>query len=239
VTWFYRHGIRKVIGPYTFRIGVEHRRLTTTQYTEEVGWMLRSFRTGLCVFDVGANIGITSLAFAKSVGPTGKVLAFEPSPNSFKSLKNQIRLNHLEEIITPLDYAVTNQQGLMEFWHSEDPYDMQDGPATGPGEHRCKIEVRAITLDSFCTERQLQPDIIKIDVEGFEPLVLEGVTKLIQNSPDLILFVELHPWVWPSIGYDEQKVLAMFANLGLQAELPDGSPLQAIPGRQHVRLSKR
>lgn len=238
VNRFYRRGICKPVGPYTFRFSADHRRLSTMHYAEEVNWMLQSFRPGQCVFDVGANIGITSLAFAKAVGPTGQVLAFEPSPDSFKSLKNQIHLNQLDSIITPLDYAVTNQPGFLEFWLSEDPYDMQHGPAAGSKDLRRKIEVQAITLDAFCAERQLRPDIIKIDVEGFEPLVLEGAVQLIQNLPDLVFFVELHPWVWSSIGYDDQKVLALFARLGLRAETRDGSPMLTIPSREHVLLSR-
>jgi len=234
----FRRGVRKQIGPYIFRIGVQHRRLATAHYSDEIEWMLQSLKYGMSVFDIGANIGITSLVFAKAVGSRGSVFSFEPSPDSFASLQEQIRLNRMETIITPLDCAVSNQPGDMDFWMNEDPYDMQHGPAGVPGQSRCKIQVKTVTVDSFCREHRLRPDVIKIDVEGFEPFVLEGAAELIRQTPDITLFVELHPWVWNSIGYDETKTIELFKQLGLTAKTRDGQTLARIPERLHVILKR-
>ena len=75
--------------------------------------------SGENVIDIGAKIGIYSLAFSKFIGPTGKVFSFEPTPDSFNILKKNMNENHLENMIIE-QKAVTdkNEIQLLELFES-------------------------------------------------------------------------------------------------------------------------
>jgi hypothetical protein len=98
--------------------------------------------------------------------------------------------------------------------------------------------VKAVSVDSFCAERGLLPDVVKVDVEGFEPLVLEGARQTIARAPAMTLFVELHPWAWPKIDYNETRFRTLIGELGLRMDQLNGPPIQSMTERLHIRLAK-
>lgn len=81
----------------------------------------------------------------------------------------------------------------MDFFINDDPADMTHGAIALPGQCLSKHVVMAVTIDSFCAEHNVQPDVIKVDVEGFEPCVIEGARRLIGQHRPMVWFVELHP----------------------------------------------
>jgi FkbM family methyltransferase len=125
---------------------------------------------GSLVVDIGANVGATVSMFASRVG---HVHAFEPAPRALRLL----RANHWTNVtIHPV--ALTNHDGTT-FFEESASLDVSHISSSG-------IEVEARTLDSF----GLQPDVIKIDVEGFEPQVLAGAVQTLRHSP-IVMFEAL------------------------------------------------
>jgi FkbM family methyltransferase len=234
----YRNGIPKSLGTHIVRLCFENRRVDLNQYTSESDWMLASIGSGMTVLDVGANLGVLSILFARKVGSQGKIFAFEPSPTVFNCLQKNIHLNQMDRIITACNSAVSHSRGTVDFFVNEDPYDTQHSLGKPPGEDLTKVHVTALTLDFFCKENAVQPDVLKIDVEGYEPFVLEGARNLIAHNKNLVLFIELHPWVWPSIGYDAKKFNTLLNELHLQGINEDGTPLTDMNRRVHVRFTK-
>ncbi|MFW9823796.1 MAG: FkbM family methyltransferase, partial [Candidatus Thorarchaeota archaeon] len=131
-------------------------------------------------FDIGANVGIYSLLFAKY---SKFVYAFEPFPRNLKFLNKTINLNKVENVkIIP--YAVTNKEGVSWFQEGEN---VAEGKLSPGG----ALKVKTISLDNFIKKKGIEPNLLKIDVEGAELSVLEGAKNyMLENKP--VLLIETH-----------------------------------------------
>jgi FkbM family methyltransferase len=99
---------------------------------------------GDCVLDVGAYIGFYSELFARRVGPSGRVYAFEPSPLSFQRLVARARPYTQ---IEPVHAAVTDRDGTTTLHLS--PRLSMDHRTYASRQARATVEVRAVTIDGF------------------------------------------------------------------------------------------
>jgi len=138
----------------------------------------RVVKRGMTVFDIGANIGYYTLLARSLVGSEGRVFAFEPHPEAYEKLKENIKLNGYTNVI-PLNKAVSNKSGRTKFYlHS----DSGRSSLLHPEDENKWIEVETIVLDEFIEREGVTPDIIKMDIEGAEPLALEGMRKLLKTK---------------------------------------------------------
>lgn len=147
----------------------------------------RLVKPGMHVVDVGANVGYYALLFSKLVGHSGMVYAFEPHPEIYELLKHNVKGR---ENIIILQKAVSNANGEIEFYFSK----------RTTGSHGLYVpqefiigstKVEAVCLDDFLGNKRC--DLIKIDVEGAEPLVIEGMGNFITNTERLIIITEYNP----------------------------------------------
>lgn len=195
-------------------------------------------RPGMLAFDVGANVGAYSLLLAEWVGPEGAVYAFEPAPILFEGLRQHVRLNRRDMVITTVGSAIGAYDGLADFVVANTA-----GESRLAGPHARSTEtqqVPLVTIDSFCARTGVTPDFIKIDVEGWELAALRGARETIRRAGRrLLLFVELHPSSWPHLGITPGHVLAELNSLGLEmAPLIPGTDPWAVEGVA-VRLRPR
>ncbi len=134
------------------------------------------------VWDLGAHKGYVAMALARRVGPSGSVVAFEPSGTNLWFLRRHIDWNALTNVrILPV--AVSDRDGHDQFGgqHSSLTFRL------GQGSDR----VRVATLQSLKVEERLSPpDIMKIDVEGSEAAVLRGAGDLL--SEETLLYISIH-----------------------------------------------
>jgi FkbM family methyltransferase len=166
----------------------------------ELGWIRNALRPGHVVADVGANNGFTGVLFARSVGPSGKVVGFEPSPANLEAARENIRLNAAAnfELVAA---AVGAQAGKVSF----DP-GFGNGVVAAAG----TVEVPLLTLDEhFGTTRV---DLIKVDIEGYELEALRGARQLLTRRPALA--IEMHIALYPD---REQGLADLFALIDLAA----------------------
>ena len=149
-------------------------------------------RPGQCAYDVGANVGVFSYQFASLVGPGGRVYAFEPEPNNSQCLSRSIALNDTSNIV--LDTRALGSATKTEM------FDRRGGAfsgrlvGTGSSHKPTKnlIQVETTSIDHLVEqEHYLAPDVIKIDVEGNERLVLEGMRNTLERNKPVII-CELH-----------------------------------------------
>jgi FkbM family methyltransferase len=137
-------------------------------------------RPGQTFVDIGANVGCLSFLAATLVGPTGRVVAFEPNPNNLQRLYAGITLNRFEHVeVKP--YAVSDRRTTL---------------VLSGGSNTCVVEARG--FDSAATFAQaVVPDdelaylpaidFLKMDIEGHEPRALLGCTALIlRHNPTLL-----------------------------------------------------
>jgi FkbM family methyltransferase len=151
---------------------------------------------GQTVYDVGANIGFFTILCSRLVGPQGKVYAFEPIPDNVATLRRNIALNDLTNVVV-VEQALSASTGTAEMFvslwsafHSLnlDGASKRDNHGPDGGE----ITVETVTLDEFVQGEGISaPDLIKLDVEGAELLVVEGMRETLRAVQPLLL-CEIH-----------------------------------------------
>jgi FkbM family methyltransferase len=147
---------------------------------------------GMTVLDVGTNIGLTALTFAKIVGDTGKVFAFEPDPYNHGKAKINIGLNDLKAL-SLYNIGLAEKEGTASLFNVNKTNRGMLRILQEDSENKDldKTVISLTTLDRFVKEHGIQKiDLIKIDVEGYEFNVLKGAGKtLLEYKP--LLFIEL------------------------------------------------
>jgi FkbM family methyltransferase len=155
--------------------------------------IIRLLAPGMTFIDVGANIGLLTLAGARAVGSNGKVLAIEPVPLAFDLLNRGLAINELEHRVETKCQAlgaraerrkffVSPVLGHSSFFHSQASV---NGSAS-------EIEVDVVPLDDLIPAGE-RVDVVKIDVEGAELAVLDGMSRVISDNPDLAIIAEFGP----------------------------------------------
>ena len=153
-------------------------------------------RPGMVIYDVGANIGYMTLLFAKQVGESGKVFAFEALPSNFERLKNNVKLNRFNGRVVPIAKAVADGSGGLLFL---------PGPSRGTGKVQGSagrefgnanpnqaIPVKGVSLDGIVFENENPaPDVVKMDIEGGEVLAIPGMRRILREQRPVVL-LELH-----------------------------------------------
>jgi FkbM family methyltransferase len=153
-------------------------------------------KPGQTVYDVGANIGFFTILCSRLVGPQGKVYAFEPIPENVVTLRHNIALNKLTNVVV-IEQALSASTGTAEMfvslWSAFHSLNV-DGASKreNHGPDGGQITVETVTLDEFMQgDGILAPDLIKLDVEGAELLVVEGMRETLRTVQPLLL-VEVH-----------------------------------------------
>jgi FkbM family methyltransferase len=211
-------GLDAEINGGIYRIDPRFRWRLWPEYEADLAAVLRArVRPGFCCIDVGANIGIYVLQMARWSSPDGRIIAFEPNPKTFEVLKRHVRMNDLGGRVALVPMAAGRQTGRAKL------YDVQAGsglsrldnanPATvGPV---AATDVQLTTIDEYCARSGVRPDLILVDVEGFEFDVLAGAAETIRRARPQ-LFVELHPHLYPDGEASRATGARLIAELGLR-----------------------
>ena len=141
--------------------------------------------------DVGANIGAISVFLAYQ-RPDVTVYAFEASANIIRYLKENISINKLDNIRF-VHNAVYSEDGLDLYFYS--PSGKFGKGSLAPVFTDDKEHVKTVRLDTFCQEKAISPAYIKIDVEGFEYFVIDGMGDYINGSHVMpVIIFEFVAW---------------------------------------------
>jgi FkbM family methyltransferase len=172
-------------------------------------------RSGARVFDIGAHQCVVALMLSKTVGPQGFVLAVEASPENYAAGETNRKLNGIDNCQI-LHAAGAAQSGKLVFNRGTNGQ-VDDGT----GEWG-QIEVPAYSIDDLA-QRFGVPDVLFIDVEGFECELLRGAQKTLDGRPDC--FVEVHVKAGlEKFGGSVAQVLSLFpAGYQFFAAAPDSS----------------
>jgi FkbM family methyltransferase len=163
----------------------------------------QNLHTGMVAVDCGAHIGYHTLLMAKRVGKAGRVYAFEPLPENFSVLCENVRLNGYEGIVVAENKAVGAQTGRQRFRRGQWRPDDLD-PLTSVS---CLDPQGDLEVDDYFAEKRV--DFVKVDVEGAEAMVLEGAQGLLRRWAPILLvsvhgFTPTHPVLalLESVGYE-------------------------------------
>lgn len=138
------------------------------------------------IFDVGANCGSFALTRCAR-NDTVRVFCLEPHPNTFLRLQENIAVNSLEKRITPRHAAAAASSGRGVLQLKSDSSMGVMAAADSSQASPLKVEVEMVSLDDFAAQAQVRPDMLKIDVEGFEVEVLKGASACLGSARHVIL----------------------------------------------------
>jgi FkbM family methyltransferase len=169
--------------------------------TGETHWFVKSLKPGDVVVDLGAYVGYYTLVAGKVVGEKGKVYAFEPGPEAFALLQKNVRANGLSNVVLE-QKAVSNKAGSIKLFvsekHSADNTIYKS--AHDPG--RATVDIEAVSLDDYFRDRDPRVDFVKIDVQGAEGLILDGMHEVVKKNPNVRMAVEFTPEAMKQAGSD-------------------------------------
>ena len=210
--------------PLQFHVYSPVERYRIAEYGGEQETLLRflsALQAGDVVYDVGASVGLFSVAAARLVGQ-GAVYSFEPDPSTRARLEENVRLNHLENVHL-VTWAVSDREGELTLF--------TDGAAgfapsmvrqDRPGAPKGETVVLTRSLDTALASGELRlPDVLKIDIEGAEALCLRGCPRLLRGEfgkPPRALFVEVHPDLLPALGSSAEEIEELMQTLGYRLD---------------------
>jgi FkbM family methyltransferase len=149
--------------------------------------ILDGIRNSRCFIDVGANCGMYTV-LGCAVNPCVRVVAVEPVPKVCAALANNVRQNNLDSRVTILNVALGDSNGSVPFHEAENSTMGSMAVGGYQGQAGRVIQVECRTLDSIVDDLNIEPDFMKIDVEGFEHLVLSGGNRVLSRfRPRIIL----------------------------------------------------
>jgi len=184
-------------------------------------FLRHGIQPGAVVLDIGSFLGVYAMMAARWAGPSGRVIAFEPSPSSFTILARHLRMNGLEARVDARHAAVGAQAGrtrLVVFEH--EPYRNMIAPVDPAA---ASIDVDLVTVDQVCASMVRRPTWIRMDVQGLEFDVLRGARDLLRHARgQLTIVAEMHPEQWVALGIEVREVDGILAGMGLRARCLPG-----------------
>jgi FkbM family methyltransferase len=180
---------------------------TTERETIEAA--LSPLRAGDTFLDVGSHYGTYAVLASKLVGPTGKVIAVEPHPESLEILRENLAANHCENVEV-LNFAFSDTTAPLALAYNK--------YCAGP--QRASDPVSAVhTTQGVAGDEALRnnptPAAVKIDVEGHEFAVLFGLKHTLSAAACRMLCLEVHPSLLPS-GITQEGIITFIRNCGLK-----------------------
>lgn len=151
--------------------------------------LLKFLKEGMTAYNIGAHLGFYTVGLSQLIGPAGKVIAFEPNPEVYIRLVENISINSLLNV-TAYECAVSDFDGMANFSVSLSDTQGQFShlPYVKKGHD---IQVPCKKIDTFINEGGPVPDFMMIDVEHAEGSVFRGMMDTLNNYRPIIL-VELH-----------------------------------------------
>jgi FkbM family methyltransferase len=179
---------------------------------EETALFKKVVKRGMTIVDIGANIGYYTLLAASLTGDKGQVFAFEPDPQNFALLSENVALNGYKNVI-PIQKAISNEPGRAKLF-----LDKTNLGAHSLSEANVKVEnmitVDVTSLDEFFNSLNCKIDIVKMDVQGSEMKVLDGMIGIIDANEDLVILTELWPVGLKNAGSSAEVFLEKITKFG-------------------------
>lgn len=200
---------------------------------ETVEVIKRLIKPGMTALDVGAHIGYYTRIFANFVGTSGRVIAFEPHPETFRLLiRNTARFRNVnalnvaaadkEAILTLHDSQLeTGMSGL----HDLDEYREWTRHLSTEFTPRARLgyPVRSFAVRGQPVDQCLQDlgitsvDFIKMDIEGAEMKALKGMRRLLNASSNLVMVIEFNPRLLQAFGISPQEAIEALRSYGFHS----------------------
>jgi FkbM family methyltransferase len=200
-----RPGITLRIDPES-RYPFEHFCFRSPEMTLELDRFIKNAAAFSSFVDVGANHGIFSLTFC-ALRSDGRVVAIDPSPIAFEILQKNLNLNSFSQLQTRKVAcgATPGEVRMKHNWHHLEAIRDEDDDVDA-------VAVPMLSLDQICEEEHILPELLKIDVEGFELPVLQGAERVLQTAKQL--FLEIHPQTMDELRLSQSAIFDLLTSSG-------------------------
>lgn len=176
------------------------------------------------VLDVGANVGYTAAVFAGAVDEGRRVWAFEPERRNFELLEHVVASRRLGGRVVPVRAAVGREEGSIDLLvNRRQPTDhrvLTDAMRRTVGPAAATERVPLVSLDAFAAREGIaRLAFVKVDVQGYELPVCEGMSGLLEANPGAALAIEYSPAQMAELGLDPGALRAFFEGRGYRSYL--------------------
>jgi FkbM family methyltransferase len=193
--------------------------------SEEQAFFEQKIAGGMCVLDIGANLGLYTVLLSRLVGDDGSIISFEPDPDLFSALQSNCRTNRAGNVELH-NVAAGARSGRMVL--SRSLANAGDNRLSGKRDSQfCRpVEVRVATVDEIVGERRV--DFVKLDVQGWEGEVLRGMQRVLRSNPRLQICFEYWPHGLRDAGWDPMAFLNTLYDQGFEIYSISGEPIGAV-----------
>lgn len=167
---------------------------------EEMCFLLHFLREEDLFADVGANVGSYTILASGHIGC--KSISFEPIPSTFKLLFENVQINKLDDLVFHYNVGIASNQTTLFFTNSYDTINHVYNEGLEKKENTTSIPVYPL---DFYIEKHGIPNLIKIDVEGYESEVLQGMKLILESEKLKAIIIELNGSGW-RYNFDELKI---------------------------------
>jgi FkbM family methyltransferase len=169
------------------------------------------------VLDIGANIGYTAAVLARVIEPDHKVYAFEPESFNFRILQQTAFEHEFKGRIIPMQYAVGAGNGTVDLWindrHHADHRTMTEQFRSVHPESR-GVSTTLVSVDSFLKSSPGAISFVKIDVQGYELAVCQGMQETLRQNPEITIVLEFMPSAMRELGIEPSHLIDFFVERG-------------------------
>jgi FkbM family methyltransferase len=209
----------------------------------ELEFILKMLEPGMTFFDIGANVGVFSVAAGKTLQATqSRIYAFEPCPATFAILEKNLHENGLTSV-RAYSMAVSERSGEASLYVNaamKDGLNSLEDPSHGDAEVVGTVAVRATTLDEFIAEHDIPGvDVMKVDVEGAELLVFRGARGLLAREDAPLILYEGYSWCTAGFHYHPVEIMWLLETLGYEIFVLDAASRrvrQRNPGESYDQM---
>jgi len=161
---------------------------------------------------------------SRVLAPGGKVYAFEPAKANLCILNQHLSGNDIGNVIVfPWLVGETDSEEV-SFYEESEVSAMNSMTVLKGHEQFRQTRKRQVTLDSFCADRGLLPEVIKIDAEGAEIGILSGGLNVIERARPQI-FLSIHPRRIASLGKSLDELHLLIEQMGYDCVTIEGEPV--------------
>lgn len=192
--------------------------LNPQERLQDESFLRMYLKAGDTYLDVGANIGTLVLTASNSVGPSGKVYAFEAHPVTARYLRKNLALNNVSNVVV-YNLALSDKEGSVGFssFQSDDQNCVSDADNA--------LMVKALPLDDVCSSISTIA-LLKIDVEGYEKVVLEGGRRTLESVS--VVYLEVNEDAFRKFGYGFSDIFDFLVGCGFVLCKLDGETLVTL-----------
>jgi FkbM family methyltransferase len=197
------------------------------------------------VLDIGANLGYTAGVLARAAESGRMVYAFEPEPFNFRILQQTALQPKFGGKILAIQLAVGAEDGTVDLWindrhHADHRIATEEFRSAHPVSK--KVSVPMVSIDSFLQSKPGNVSFVKIDVQGYELAVCNGMDDTLRQNPNITIVLEFMPSAMRELGFEPSHLIDFFDQRGftLYQVHPKGKLSKGMPapmqGSSYINL---